>query len=470
MIQRRLSDWLTRSWDGKNWEQLKPYYAKAVHIAWPAALEGLLISVISSADTMMVGTIGPAAIAAVGLTTQPRMIMIVLSQSLSIGTTAIIARRKGAGDEAGVRACLEQSMYISALIGLIMSLIGFFLAGPFMQLAGANPDTLGMSVTYFRIISLGFIPNSIHLCICAAFRGLGKTRMTMLTHLLSNVTNLVFNYFLIGGKLGFPRLGVAGAAIATFIGTFAAFGVSLWFAARVGSPFHYRLQRPAFDRQTLAGLLRVGGSSITEAGFLRIGFLIITRIIASLGTVVFAAFHIVTQVTSLSFTLGAGVSAAGVAMVGQSLGEGNERNARLYIAVTRHISILVSAVLMLLMFFFRRDLAALFTVDETLISAATAGFLVVIPAILPQNSRVVYAGCLRGAGDVQYVAYTSLIGVGILRPLLTFLFCFPLAPLLPAFQFTATGPWFAFLIDALVRSRLLSDRVRSGRWTKVQLK
>lgn len=469
MIHRRMSGWLTRSWEGGGWEQLKPYYSKAVHIAWPAALEGLLISVINSVDMMMVGTIGPAAIAAVGLTAQPRMIMLVLSQSLNVGTTAIIARRKGAGDEAGVRSCLEQSMYISALIGLLISLIGFFLAEPFMLLAGANPDTLDMSVTYFKIISLGFIPNSIHLCICAAFRGLGKTRMTMVTHLLSNVINLVFNYFLIGGKLGFPRLGVTGAAIATLIGTLAAFMVSLWFAARIDSPFHYRLRKPAFDRQTLSGLFRVGGSSVSEAGFLRIGFLITTRIIASLGTVALAAFHIVTQVTSLSFTLGDGVSAAGVSMVGQSLGEGNEKNARMYIAVTRHISILVSVVLMMLMFFFRRDLAALFTVDEALISAASAGFLVVIPAMLPQNGRVVYAGCLRGAGDVQYVAYTSLIGVGILRPLLTYLFCFPLAPLLPALQFTATGPWFAFLIDALVRSKLLSDRVRSGRWAKVQL-
>ncbi len=469
MIHRRLSEWLTKAWDGGSWEQLKPFYSKAIRIAWPAALEGVLISVINSVDTMMVGTISPAAIAAVGLTAQPRMMMLVLSQSLNIGTTAIIARRKGAGDGAGVRSCLEQAMYISALIGLLTSLTGFFLAEPFMLLAGARPDTLGMSVTYFQIISLGFIPNSIHLCVCAAFRGLGRTRMTMVTHLLSNIVNLVFNYLLIGGMLGFPRLGVTGAAIATLIGTLVAFMVSLWFAARADSPFHYRLRKPAFDRKTLKGLLKVGGSSVSEAGFLRIGFLITNRIIASLGTVAFAAFHIVTQVSSLSFTLGDGISAAGVAMVGQSLGEGNEKKARLYIAATRHISILVSAALMTLLFFFRRDLAALFTVDEALIAAASAGFLVVIPAMMPQNGRVVYAGCLRGAGDVRYVAFTSFIGVGILRPLLTYLFCFPLAPMYPALQLIATGPWFAFLIDALVRNRLLAERVRSGRWAKIAL-
>lgn len=468
-ILKLLKKRIARVWGGDSWEQLKPYYMKALLIAWPAAFEGLLISVISSVDTMMVGTISPAAIAAVGLTAQPRMILLILVQSLNIGTTAIIAKRKGAGDEAGVRSALEQSMYISFATGLLVTLAGFFLAESFVALAGANEDTLEMSVLYFQVISLGFIPNSIQLCVCAAYRGLGKTRITMVTHLLSNVVNLLFNYLLIGGRWGFPRLGVQGAAIATFIGTFAAYMVSIWFAARNGSPFHYRLRRPSFDRNTLSGLFRVGSSSVAESGFLRIGFLLTTRIIASLGTVAFAAFHIVSQVSSLSFTLGDGISAAGVAMVGQSLGAGQEDRARRYIDVTRNISILASFLLMTLMFIFRRGLAELFTPDEAVIAAASAGFLVVIPALLPQNGRVVYAGCLRGAGDVRYVAFSSFVGVGVLRPLLTWLFCFLLSPSLPGLQLAATGPWFAFLIDALVRNKLLSDRVKSGKWAKIRL-
>ncbi len=449
---------------------LRSLYLSALHIAWPAALEGLLISVISSADTMMVGTIGPAAIAAVGLTSQPRMVMLILVQSLHIGTTAIIARRRGAGDVKGYRSCLEQSMYISLALGLIITAIGFILASPIMRLAGANQDTLGMSVDYFKIISLGFVFNSLQLCVCAAFRGLGKTRVTMVTHVISNVVNLVFNYLLIGGNFGFPRMGVQGAALATFIGGFAATCVALWFATRPDSAFHYRVRRPRFDMVTLEGLWKVGGSSALESFFLRAGFFVNNFIIASLGTAQFAAFHIVSQVTTLSFTLGDGISAAGVAMVGQSLGAGNEEGAKRAVFVTRRISLYSSVVLMALMFFFRRDLADLFTDDLLVIGAATAGLLVVIPAMIPQNGRVVCAGCLRGAGDVRYVAYTSFIGVTILRPLLTWLFCFPLAPLLPALYLQATGPWFSFLIDALVRNKLLADRVKSGHWTKLKLR
>lgn len=93
----------------------------------------------------------------------------------------------------------------------------------------------------------------------------------------------------------------------------------------------------------------------------------------------------------------------------------------------------------------------------------------VIPGLLPQNGRVVYAGCLRGAGDVKYVALIALIGVGILRPALTWLFCFPLDLVFPALFLTATGPWFSFLIDAVVRNFLLARRIRSGVWTRMRL-
>ena len=447
--------------------RLRAMYAQNLNIAWPSTIEGALLSIIGSIDTMMVGTLGPAAIAAVGLTNQPRMILLICAQALCVGTTALCARRKGADDRAAANSCLNQSLALVTVLGVIITLIGCFGAEPFMRIAGANEDTLEMSVAYFRIICMGLLLNCWSLCICAAMRAIGKTRVTMITNITANLVNVCLNYILINGKLGFPRMGVRGAAIATVCGTAVSCLMAASFVCRSGG--YYRLALPKFDRATLKGLFSVGSSSIAESAFLRVGFLINSRLIAGVGTNAFAAYQIVSQVTSLSFTLGDGIATAGTSLVGQSLGAKRKDLARAHTYISRRISIFASIGLMLVIFLLRRQLALLFTTDEEIILGVTLSFYVVIVGMLPQNGRVVFSGCLRGAGDTRYVAMVALASVAVLRPILTYLFCYPLNSLLPGWHIAVMGPWIAFVIDAFLRNGLLLRRIRQGKWLDIRL-
>ena len=448
--------------------QLMQFYKNTLAIAWPSTVEGALMSIIGSVDTMMVGTLGAASIAAVGLTGQPRMILLLLAQALCVGTTALCARRKGAHDHTGANACLNQSLAIITVIGVLMTLIGYFGAEPLMRLGGANEDTLALSADYFRIISLAFLPNCWQLCICAAMRAIGKTRVTMATNITANLINVCLNYVLINGKLGFPKLGVRGAAIATAAGTIAASLICIVVVLRNGG--YYHIAKPRFDKVTLSGLTKVGASSMVEAVCLRIGFLMLARLIAGIGTNAFAAYQIVSQVTSLSFTLGDGVSTAGTSLVGQSLGAKRKDLAMAHAGVAYRMGIIVSILLMAVILLTSRQIALLFTQDEVIIQGVTASLYVVILSMIPQNGRVVNSGVLRGAGDVKFVAYCALLSVAILRPVLTWLFCYPIADALPQYPNIAVmAPWIAFLIDSLVRDRLLAHRVKRGKWLEIKL-
>lgn len=446
---------------------VKQMYRESLAIAWPATIEGALMSIISSVDTMMVGTLGAAAIAAVGLTSQPRMILLICAQALGVGTTALCARRKGADNQAGANSCLAQSLAVVTGLGVLMMLIGYFGAELFMQLAGANEDTLQMSVDYFRIISLGIPLNCWTLCICAALRAAGYARITMISNMIANLVNVVLNYLLIGGKLGFPALGVRGAAIATVCGTAVGCAVAVSNVTRRDG--YYHLSLPHFDRETLKGLVKVGSGSILDSVCLRLGFLISARLIAGIGTTAFAAYQIVNQVAGLSFTLGDGIASAGTALVGQSLGAKRRDLAMGHVRVSRKISVVAALMLMAFITLLRRPIAQLFTNDEQIIFNVALSFFVVAVGVLPQNGRVVYSGCLRGAGDVRYVAVCSLISVAILRPILTWLFCYPMDAALPGMYLAVTGPWIAFVIDALVRDGLLYYRIRRGRWLDIRL-
>lgn len=448
---------------------IRELYRRSIAIAWPATVEGALMSIISSVDMMMVGTLGSEAIAAVGITTQPRMIMLILAQALCVGTTALVARRKGEGNMDAANSTLQQSMYIVTLLGVIMTLIGYFCTEPFMKLAGANADTLEMASDYFRIITLGFVFNYWSLCLCAGMRAIGKTRITMVTNITANIINVFLNYCLIGGKLGFPRLGLRGAAIATVSGTIVACFIAFWFARRPDGYLRFSFVLPRFDRSTLSGLMKVGSSSIVESVCLRLGFLLNAKLIAGIGTAEMAAYQIVQSSTSLSFTLGDGIAAAGATLVGQSLGAQRQDLAMANVRISRKLSVFTSLALMIIIFIFRNKIPLLFADEPEIISGAALSFLVVIFGILSQNGRVVYSGCLRGAGDVKYVAMCSLISVTVLRPIFTYLLCYPLNKALPALQLSMAGPWIAFVLDCYVRDFMLTMRIRKGKWLTIKL-
>ncbi|MBQ6489548.1 MAG: MATE family efflux transporter [Solobacterium sp.] len=445
-------------------------YRQLISIAWPAALEGLLLTLMNSFDTMMVGQIGPAAIASVGLCSQPRMIMLLVAQALCVGTTAVVARRKGEGRQDLALSCLKQSLVIITFIGIAITLGGYFGARGLVLLAGASDETVGDAVIYFRTISLAFVFNCWALCICAAMRGIGRTKVTMTVNMTANIVNVFLNYCLILGHFGFPALGVRGAAIATAIGTLVSCIMAVRVVLKKGDYLSLRpFTKFSFDKMTVSSLMQVGSGTIAESVFLRVGFLLNGRLIAGVGTSAYATNQIVQQISSLAFTVGDGTASACTSLVGQSLGAKKKEKAKMYVDVVRRLSLFLSLSIMLLTFFGRNIFPTFFTKDETIIAAASLCFMILMVGIIPQNLRVVLSGCLRGAGDVKFVAVVSLISVLIIRPLMTWLFCYPINRMLPGMMFGFTGPWISFVIDAFVRASMLTVRVNKGEWVNIKL-
>lgn len=181
----------------------KSAYRQLLQIAIPSVLELVLVSLVGSVDTMMVGSLGAEAIAAVGLVGQPRMLLLCIFFALNIGVTAVVARRKGEGRQDTANEALRTALVLIAGLGVVVTAIALPLARPLMWLAGAKEDTVDLAQTYFTIVSSVLPLNALTLCINAAQRGVGNTRITMYVNIVSNAVNIVFNYLLIGGNLGF---------------------------------------------------------------------------------------------------------------------------------------------------------------------------------------------------------------------------------------------------------------------------
>ncbi len=438
-------------------------YSNFFRIAWPSALEAFLVAIIGSVDTIMVGTLGEGAIAAVGITNQPKLVLLAIIFSLNTGITAVTARRKGQNNQTDANKTLRAGIIFSLCGSLLMSLLGYIFAKPILIFAGADNTYLSDAMDYFKVIMISLPFQALNLTINAAQRACGKAKISMYSNITSNLINIFFNYLLINGIGIFPRLGVKGAAIATMLGTIVAFFISLSTLFRKNGylTFHHKAGW-SIHKETASAIYKVSSSAFVEQVFMRIGFLAYAAIVARLGTTQYATHLICMNILTLSFCFGDGLSIAASALVGQNLGAKRPDLSIIYGKTGQRLAFMISCIIFFIFIFGRTFLVSLFS-DEAVI--ITLGANIMILAALGthfQTSQVVLSGCLRGAGDTGFVAITSLISVALVRPLLTYLLCFPVG-------LGVYGAWVALLLDQCFRFVTSYYRFSSGKWTTIAL-
>lgn len=431
---------------------------RVIDLSGPALVEMVLVSFVGVVDMIMVGRIGPAAIAAVGLTNQPMFIAMAVFQALNVGTTALVARFIGARDPAEASRTAQQSLLITVILGLILSVLSYWASPWVIAAMGAEPDTLPLGISYFQIVSLGIAFMAVSLCVASVLRGVGDTKTPMKVNVVANLVNCVGNYILIYGKLGFPAYGVVGAAAATTISRVVAAVLMLGSVLRkdsmikLGPIREFRLRLDLIKR-----VVNIGIPSAVEQFVFRVGQLVYVRIVAGLGTVVFAAHQIGMNILSLSFMPGQAFSMAATTLVGQALGARKPEAAEKCALETRRLGMIISGAMTVVLFFFGERIARLYTADLE-VARRTAMVLRIIGLVQPaQSTQFILSGALRGAGDTKWPLYSSLVGIWGVRVVFGYTF----TRLLNLGLF---GAWLAMALDQLARSVVIFTRFRSGGW------
>ena len=444
----------------------KELVLEAIRMAWPAVLESFFVALAGMIDTMMVSTLGTYAVAAVGLTTQPKFIALALFLSSNIAVNALAARRFGQKNRENANKILYTAIVFVIISAVIISTITFIGADQIIRWCGSNADTHEAGVTYFRVIQAGMIFNVLSLVINAAQRGCGNTQIAMTTNVTSSIVNIVFNYLLIGGNFGFPRLGMFGAALATVLGTVVACIMSIISISKsdcfLSIPYIIKHKiKPGFD--AFRSIISLSFNLLLENIAMRIGFLTTSIIAAKLGTDAFAAHQVGMNLLSLAFSLGDGMQVAAVALIGRSLGEKDTEKAKHYGNICQKIGFIISVVLAVIMFFFGREIFSLFFNKADILDMGVLISRYIMIIVLFQVSQIIFAGCLRGAGDIKYCLWASLISVTIIRTLVTWSLAGGILNL------GLSGIWLGVLSDQLSRFIFLSIRFREGKWTEIAI-
>lgn len=443
----------------------KHYYKNALKMAWPSVLESFFISLAGMIDTMMVSAMGTYAVAAVGLTTQAKFIGLTAFFAINVAVSALVARRRGQEDEVGANEIFLTALVMSIILCLIISISMVYYAGPLMRISGSQSDTHAPATLYFKIITSGMIFNVIAMVINAAQRGSGNTKIAFVTNLTSSIVNIIFNYLLINGYYGFPKLGIKGAAIATVFGTFVAMVMSIrslfhhssYIRVKYIIKHHIRTQW-----QTVKSIVQFGSTMLVENLAMRVGFLTTAITAANLGTSSFAVHNAAMNIIRIGFALADGMQVAAVALTGYALGQGEREEAITYGHVCQRIGLVISVVVAIVFFFGGESIMGAFFSNPAEIEMGTilTRFMTVI--ILLQISQIIYGACLRAGGDVKYTLMAGIVSVTFIRTITTL-------TLVNIFQLGLIGIWIGIFSDQFSRYLFMRHRFKQGKWTEIAI-
>ena len=444
----------------------KEHFKTCFNMAWPSILESFFMAFAGLLDSLMVSSLGPSAVASVGLTAQPKFVALAIFIAVNVSISALVARRRGEGRREDANQIVMTALLFALTAVTIISSIFLLNIDAILTFCGTNTDTHQDAVTYLSIIISGIIFNVIQMSINSAQRGSGNTKITMRTNIVSNTINVLGNWLLIGGHLGFPALGVRGAAIATVFGSFVASIMSILSIIGkdtfISIPFMIQSRiRPAID--AFKNIVKIGYSIFFEQLLMRIGFMATAIMAADQGTEAMAAHQVSMNLMGLAFSFGDGLQAAAVALIGHSLGAKLPERAKEYGSTCRFMGLTISIMLGFIYLGFGKFLFGLFFPEEPHIVQICINIsYVIIITILFQISQVIYMGCLRGAGDTKYTAKCSMLSVTIIRTVFSYVGCYVL-------HWGIIGIWMGILADQLSRYIFASVRFKQGKWVNIKI-
>src|SRR3954462_7829983 len=429
-------------------------------LAWPTMLQNVIAGLQGIIDHAMVGHyVGYTGNAAVGVSWQIILVVIVFISSLFTGMAVLVARFAGANEPEKVNRVVYQAFLSALFLYVIMGIVGWLAAPSLLNVVHAAPEVRALALPFLRAMFIGIFGMMMFFMLSGAFRAAGDPKTPLRLGIMMTVLTICFNVVLI------PRFGTVGAALGTIASstTITIYGVTRLFAADSVVQFHRGMNlRP--DWTIIRSLFKFGLPSGVQGIAMNVGGVLLLRFIGSLehSAAAQAAFAVgYTELFSLITWTSVGLMGASATISGQNLGAGHPDRAIRGVAVASKLGIMVAAIIGSLFLAIPQYLLAVFGMAEPLVLQigglllrylSLSGFFITV--------ALSYTGGLQGTGDTKSPLYISVVSQVLL-------------PIGLCAYFQATGQlqpghiWLAIVLGHFTRAVLSVTRFRQGKWRHI---
>jgi putative MATE family efflux protein len=426
-------------------------------LAIPMVLEMGMESIFVIVDIFFVARLGADAVSTVGLTESVLTLLYAVAIGLSMGATALVARRVGEHDIDAARVVAAQTIWIAAALALVIGVLGVAYAEDLLGLMGAEPAVVAGGSGYTAIMLGGSATILLIFLLNAIFRGAGNAVIAMRALWIANGINIVLDPVLIFGLGPFPEMGVTGAAVATNIGRGVGVLYQLYRLSGARSQIGLRWSDLPFRSDIMLRLLRVSLPGAMQYTIAMSSYIFLMRIIAAYGSAAVAGFTIGIRIFAFTFLPAWGLSNAAATLVGQNLGAGQPERAESSVWLTAKYNAIFLVAVAVVFIAMPEPLVRVFTSDPVVIAYGVDCLRYISYGYGFFAVGMVVTAAFNGAGDTDTPTYINLFCFWLLQ--------IPMAYLLA--EVWMLGPLGVFITVAFADSLLAVIAVyvfRRGRW------
>jgi putative MATE family efflux protein len=418
-------------------------------------LGNVLQALYNTVDSIWVGQfLGTNALAAVSVSFPVIFAVVALAMGIGMATTTLVAQHAGAKDPEMVRKSIGNSFILIGMLGGVSSILGFVFRVPLLSLINTPPEIMDKASSYLGIVLAGTLATFVYNTVAAVLRGLGDSRTPLLFLTYATVMNIILDPLMIFGIWPFPKMGVAGAALATVISQGFSGILGLRHMAKIGlvkwDPDQWKL-----DRRVVVQTFSIGLPAGVQQVIVSMGMLTLTSLVNSFGSVVTAVFGVGGRLDQFSFMPAMTVGLSVSALVGQNLGARKHERVREIVRASVLLTVGITVVVMLVVVSVPGLLLRMFTKDAAVIAEGTRYLRTLGFAYVPMALMFTLSGIMRGAGDTMPSMLISIVTLWMVR--------IPIAMYLSRLM-GSRGIWFGMAISPVIGATLNYAYYLSGRW------
>lgn len=418
----------------------KKIFKNLIYLAIPAMIEEILNTLLLYVDTAMVGHLGEKATAAVSCTTTVTWLVNCIPYAISAAFLALIAKECGAGNTEKTKQLSGQALSLSVIIGIIMMAVCCIMSRFVPVFMHAADDVREDAAAYFFIISLSFVFRTFNRAFGSALRAVKDTKTPMIINVCENVLNLMLNALF----MYVLNMGVKGAALGSAI-SYSIFGIAMIFAARKHEMLRFGVKDLRIREEHLKACFSIGIPAMMTSVASCLGYVVFASMVSSMGTTIFAAHSIAVTAEQMFYIPGYGLRMAASSLVGNALGEGNDKKRFEVEKQSIVFSVLMMAVTGCVLFFAALPLMRLFTpVDE--VARIGARMLKIVAFTEPfYGLMIVTEGIFYGVGKTKEVFAVETFSMWGIRILFTFF-------VTSVWMLSLSEVWYCMIADNLFKA------------------